>query len=105
MPSDGSSAVFSERPSFSISLPTIHGGEVLQRVFFIGLPGHCYVCGRKGHLAADCTRRRHSQQQQVVADVEEKSNKVVEDQPTQDGNVDQHIQDASAGTTKQRSEG
>ncbi|MCO5613181.1 hypothetical protein L7F22_067457 [Adiantum nelumboides] len=52
-----------KNPPQFISLPTIHGGEILQRVFFIGLPGHCFVCGRKGHLAAACTRRRISPDQ------------------------------------------
>lgn len=45
-------------PPQLISLPTSSGGEILQRVFFIGLPGHCFVCGRKGHIAVECTRRR-----------------------------------------------
>ena len=30
-------------PPLFISLPSIHGGEVLQRVFFIGLPRHCFT--------------------------------------------------------------
>ena len=47
-------------PPRFISLPSVHGGEVLQRVFFIGLPGHCFICGIKGHLASGCTRRRVS---------------------------------------------
>ena len=41
-------------PQF-ISFPTIHEGEILQRVFLIGLPRHCFICGRKGHLVAVCT--------------------------------------------------
>lgn len=32
----------------------------MQRVFFIGLPGHCFICGIKGHLASGCTRRKVS---------------------------------------------
>ncbi|MCO5609250.1 hypothetical protein L7F22_063474 [Adiantum nelumboides] len=54
-----------------ISLPTIHGGEILQRVFFIGLPGHCFVCGRKGHVAAACTRHRISPDQRQQASKQE----------------------------------
>eukprot|EP00250_Pteridium_aquilinum_P008380 c17901_g1_i4 orf=257-436(-) len=44
-------------PAWFISPPTIHGDEILQRVFFIGLPGHCFVSRRQGHVAAECTRR------------------------------------------------
>ncbi|KAI5075236.1 hypothetical protein GOP47_0009312 [Adiantum capillus-veneris] len=72
-----------KNPPQFISLPTIHGGEILQRVFFIGrgeilqrvfiigLPGHCFVCGRKGHVAADCTRRRISPDQRQQASKQE----------------------------------
>ncbi|MCO5571317.1 hypothetical protein L7F22_025055 [Adiantum nelumboides] len=56
-----------KNPPQFISLPTIHGGEILRRVFFIGLPGHCFVCGRKGHVAAACTRRRISPDQRHQA--------------------------------------
>ncbi|MCO5609206.1 hypothetical protein L7F22_063429 [Adiantum nelumboides] len=45
-----------KNPPQIISLPTIHGGEILQRVFFIGLPKYCFICGKKGHVAAACTR-------------------------------------------------
>ncbi|MCO5611231.1 hypothetical protein L7F22_065482 [Adiantum nelumboides] len=41
------------------------------RVFFIGLPGHCFVCGRKGHVAAACTRRRISPDQRQQASKQE----------------------------------
>ena len=34
-----------EPPKF-IALFTIHREELLQRVFFIGLLGHCLVCGK-----------------------------------------------------------
>ncbi|MCO5606330.1 hypothetical protein L7F22_060517 [Adiantum nelumboides] len=60
-----------KNPPQFISLPTIHGGEILQRVFFIGLPGHCFVCGRKGHVAAACTRRRISPDQRQQASKQE----------------------------------
>lgn len=43
-----------------ISLPSVHGGEILQWIFFIGLPGQCFICGIKGHVASGCTRRRVS---------------------------------------------
>lgn len=59
-------------PQF-LSFPSIHGGEMLQRVFFIGLPGHCFVCGRKGHVAADCSRRRVSPEERQKATVLEGS--------------------------------
>ncbi|MCO5588438.1 hypothetical protein L7F22_042394 [Adiantum nelumboides] len=52
-----------KNPPQFISLPTIHGGEILQRVFFIGLSGHCFVCGRKVHVATTCTRHRISPDQ------------------------------------------
>ncbi|MCO5612096.1 hypothetical protein L7F22_066358 [Adiantum nelumboides] len=60
-----------KNPPQFISLPTIHGGEILQRVFFIGLPGHYFVCGRKGHVAAACTRRRISLDQRQQASKQE----------------------------------
>ncbi|MCO5604812.1 hypothetical protein L7F22_058984 [Adiantum nelumboides] len=60
-----------KNPPQFISLPTIHGGEILRRVFFIGLPGHCFVCGRKGHVAAACTRRRISPDEKQQASKQE----------------------------------
>ncbi|MCO5570220.1 hypothetical protein L7F22_023938 [Adiantum nelumboides] len=60
-----------KNPPQFISLPTIHGGEILQRVFFIGLPGRCFVCGRKDHVAAACTRRRISPDQRQQASKQE----------------------------------
>ncbi|MCO5593164.1 hypothetical protein L7F22_047170 [Adiantum nelumboides] len=62
-----------KNPPQIISLPTIHhGGEILQRVvFFIGLPGHCFVCGRKGHVAAACTRCKISLDQRQQASKQE----------------------------------
>ncbi|MCO5606705.1 hypothetical protein L7F22_060895 [Adiantum nelumboides] len=60
-----------KNPLQFISLPTIRGGEILQRVFFIGLPGHYFVCGRKGHVAAACTRRRISHDQRQQASIQE----------------------------------
>lgn len=54
-------------PPRFISQPAKLGGEILQRVFFIGLPGHCFVCARKGHLAAAYTRRRVSPKQRQQA--------------------------------------
>ncbi|MCO5549999.1 hypothetical protein L7F22_003476 [Adiantum nelumboides] len=60
-----------KNPPQFISLPTIHGGEILQRVFLIGLPGHCFVCGRKGHVVAACTRRRISPDQRQQASKQE----------------------------------
>ncbi|MCO5559433.1 hypothetical protein L7F22_013033 [Adiantum nelumboides] len=60
-----------KNPLQFISLSTIHGGEILQRVFFIGLPGHCFVCGRKGHVAATCTRCRISLDQRQQASKQE----------------------------------
>eukprot|EP00250_Pteridium_aquilinum_P032641 c46298_g1_i1 orf=63-383(+) len=39
-------------PSLVYSLPTSHGGEILERVFFIGLPNHCFFNGKKGHAIA-----------------------------------------------------
>ncbi|MCO5581293.1 hypothetical protein L7F22_035172 [Adiantum nelumboides] len=60
-----------KNPPQFISLPTIHGGEILQRVFFIGLPGHCFVCGRKGHVAAAYTCRRISLDQRQQASKQE----------------------------------
>ena len=36
-----------KEPPHFISFPGAHGGEILQRVFFVGLPGHCFVCGKK----------------------------------------------------------
>ncbi|MCO5593111.1 hypothetical protein L7F22_047117 [Adiantum nelumboides] len=53
-------------PQF-IFLSTIDGEEILQRVFFIGLPGHCFVCGRKSHVVAACTCRRISPDQRQQA--------------------------------------
>ncbi|MCO5575461.1 hypothetical protein L7F22_029262 [Adiantum nelumboides] len=60
-----------KNPPQFISLPTIHGGEILQRVFFIGLSGHCFVCDRKGHIAAACTRCRISPDQRQQASKQE----------------------------------
>ncbi|MCO5576573.1 hypothetical protein L7F22_030386 [Adiantum nelumboides] len=60
-----------KNPPQFISLPTIHGGEILQRVFFIGLPGHCFVCGIKGHVATACTRRTISPDQRQQASKQE----------------------------------
>ena len=75
-----SSSLAKDPPVF-ISLPTIHGGEILQRVFFIGLPGHCFICERKGHLAADCTRHRvPAQERQEAMHLEQKGSSVVEGQ-------------------------
>lgn len=38
-------------PLSFLSCPTTFGGEVYYRVFFIGLLGHCFVCGKEGPLA------------------------------------------------------
>ena len=70
-----------------ISFPSIHGGEHLQRVFFIGVPGHCFVCGRKGHLTAGCTRRRILLVERQAAVVEEQNVQVVETKPQLDGSA------------------
>ena len=86
-------------PPMFISLPTIHGGEILQRVFFIGLPGHCFICGRKGHLAADCTRRRvPAHERQEAVHLEQKGPSVVE------GEQDQGKQTSGNGDRRQRSD-
>lgn len=46
-------------PPQYISLPTIHGGELLQRVFFLCLPSHCFVCGRKGNRQQSWRLKKH----------------------------------------------
>ena len=51
-------ASLAKDPCQFISFPMIHGGEILQRVFFISLPSHCFICGQKGHFATKCTRQR-----------------------------------------------
>ncbi|MCO5604391.1 hypothetical protein L7F22_058556 [Adiantum nelumboides] len=86
-------------PPLFISLPSIHGGEILQRVFFIGLPGHCFVCGRKGHLAAVCTRRRvPSDERQQATDLEQKRQSVSE------GHQDPVKEALDIGERRQRSD-
>ena len=85
-------------PPLFISFPTIHGGEILQRVFFIGLSGQCFICGRKGHLAAHCTRRRvPAHERQEATHFEQKGPSVVE------GQQDQGKQTLANGERRQRS--
>ena len=86
-------------PPMFVSLPTIHGGEILQRVFFIGLLGHCFFCGRKGHLAADCTRCKvPAHERQEAMHLEQKGPFVVE------GEQDQGKQTLGNGDRRQRSD-
>ena len=60
-----------EPPRF-LTFPTHHGGEYCQRIFIIGLLGHCFVYGKKGHIAAACTRRKVSpEQRQQAVDLEQ----------------------------------
>lgn len=39
------------------------GGELCERIFFIGLSGRCVVVGKKGHLAMKCIQRQVLQEQ------------------------------------------
>lgn len=41
----GHTSFIDGNPPRFISLPSIHGGEILKRVFFIGFLGHCFNCG------------------------------------------------------------
>lgn len=41
----------------SICLHTIYSRDIFQRIFFMGLLGHCFVRGWKGHMVTECTRK------------------------------------------------